>query len=30
MRKTDGLSDEQLRTPVQPLGWSPLGLIKHL
>lgn len=30
MRKIDGLSDEQLRTPVQPLGWSPLGLVKHL
>lgn len=21
-RKTAGLSDEQLRTPVEPLGWS--------
>lgn len=30
MRKIDGLSDEQLRTPVQPLGWSPLGLVQHL
>ncbi|MFC8722101.1 DinB family protein [Kitasatospora sp. NPDC057198] len=30
MRKVAGLSDDQLRTPVEPLGWSPLGLIKHL
>lgn len=30
MRKIAGLSDEQVRTPVKPLGWSPLGLIKHL
>src|SRR3954463_2393340 len=30
LRKIDGLSDEQLRTPVGPLGWSPLGLVKHL
>ncbi|MBP0456655.1 DinB family protein [Streptomyces montanisoli] len=30
MRKIDGLSDEQLRAPVQPLGWSPLGLVQHL
>ncbi|WP_433479776.1 DinB family protein [Spirillospora sp. CA-142024] len=30
MRKITGLSDEQLRTPVEPLGWSPLGLIQHL
>jgi uncharacterized damage-inducible protein DinB len=30
MRKIAGLSDEQLRTPVKPLGWSPLGLVKHL
>lgn len=29
-RKIDGLSDSQLRTPVQPLGWSPLGMVKHL
>lgn len=28
--KTAGLSDAQLRTPVDPLGWSPLGLVKHL
>ena len=30
LRKTAGLSDEQLRTPVEPLGWSPLGLFQHL
>ena len=30
LRKLDGLSGEQLRTPVEPLGWSPLGLVKHL
>ena len=30
MRKIAGLSDAQLRAPVEPLGWSPLGLVKHL
>jgi Protein of unknown function (DUF664) len=30
LRKLDGLSDEQLRTPVEPMGWSPLGLVQHL
>jgi uncharacterized damage-inducible protein DinB len=30
MRKLAGLSDAQLRTPVAPLGWSPLGMVKHL
>lgn len=30
MRKLAGLSDTQLRTPVEPLGWSPLGLVQHL
>ncbi|MGH3329184.1 MAG: DinB family protein [Streptomycetales bacterium] len=30
MRKVAGLSDTQLRAPVDPLGWSPLGMIKHL
>jgi RimJ/RimL family protein N-acetyltransferase/uncharacterized damage-inducible protein DinB len=30
LRKIAGLSDAQLRTPVEPLGWSPLGLVKHL
>jgi len=29
-RKLAGLTDEQLRTPVGPLDWSPLGLLKHL
>ncbi len=29
-RKIAGLPDTQLRSPVEPLGWSPLGLIKHL
>lgn len=26
----DGLSDEQLRQPVLPSGWSCLGLVQHL
>lgn len=30
LRKIDGLTDEQLRTPMEPLGWSPLGLVQHL
>ncbi|MBE8475976.1 DinB family protein [Streptomyces justiciae] len=30
LRKLEGLSDDQLRTPVEPLGWSPLGLVQHL
>jgi uncharacterized damage-inducible protein DinB len=30
LRKVDGLSDAQLHAPVEPLGWSPLGLIQHL
>src|SRR5205085_7649781 len=30
LRKIAGLSDTQLRTPLAPLGWSPLGLVKHL
>lgn len=30
MRKISGLSDEQLLTSVEPLGWSPLGLVQHL
>jgi uncharacterized damage-inducible protein DinB len=29
-RKIAGLSDQQLRAPVEPLGWSPLGLVQHL
>ena len=30
LRKLDGLSDEQLRTPLEPMGWSPIGLVSHL
>jgi len=30
LRKIAGLSDVQLRAPVAPLNWSPLGLVKHL
>jgi len=30
LRKIAGLSDTQLRTPVEPMGWSPLGLVQHL
>lgn len=30
LREVSGLSDAQMRTPVEPLGWSPLGLIRHL
>jgi uncharacterized damage-inducible protein DinB len=30
MRKLDGLSEGELRAPVQPLGWAPLGLVNHL
>src|SRR4051794_23498733 len=30
MRKISGLSDSQLRTSVEPLSWSPLGMVKHL
>src|SRR3954462_3738149 len=26
----EGLSDEQLRRPVLPSGWSCLGLVRHL
>ena len=26
----EGLSEEQLRQPVLPSGWCPLGMIKHL
>ena len=29
-RKIDGLSDAQLRTALEPMGWSPLGLVQHL
>jgi len=30
VEQLDGLSDEQLRTPVLPSGWSCLGLVRHL
>ena len=30
LRKIDGLSDAQLRTAPEPMGWSPLGLVQHL
>lgn len=30
MRKLSGLSNDELREPVEPLGWSPLGLVQHL
>ncbi len=30
IRKIIGLPEEVLRTPVDPLGWSPLGLVRHL
>ena len=26
----EGLSDDQLRRPVLPSGWTPLGLVQHL
>jgi len=30
VRKVDGLTDEQLRTPVLPSGWTALELLVHL
>ncbi|WP_028925553.1 DinB family protein [Pseudonocardia acaciae] len=30
LRKLDGLSDEQANTPLEPMGWAPAGLVKHL
>jgi uncharacterized damage-inducible protein DinB len=30
VRKLDGLTDEQARTPLAPMGWAPAGLVKHL
>ena len=27
---TDGLTERQLRTPVLPSGWTPIGMVKHL
>lgn len=29
-RKISGLPEERLRAPVEPLGWPPLGMIRHL
>ena len=26
----EGLSDDQLRRPALPSGWTPLGLVQHL
>jgi hypothetical protein len=26
----DGLSEQQLRSPVLPSGWTPIGMVKHL
>jgi hypothetical protein len=30
VRKLEGLPEERLRAPVEPLTWSPLSLVKHL
>ena len=30
LRKIAGLTETRLRTPVAPLGWSPLGMVQHL
>ena len=30
LRKLSGLPGSRLRAPVEPLGWSPLGLVQHL
>ena len=30
LRQLEGLSDDQLRTPVAPSGWTPVGLVRHL
>lgn len=30
LSQLDGLDGEQLRRPVLPSGWSPLGLVRHL
>lgn len=29
-RKLAGLSEAALRTPVEPLGWAPVGVMQHL
>ncbi len=30
LTQLEGLSEEQLRRPVLPSGWSCLGLVRHL
>ena len=30
LSQLEGLTDAQLRAPVLPSGWSPLGLVRHL
>ncbi|MCW3159092.1 DinB family protein [Micropruina sonneratiae] len=30
LAQLEGLSEEQLRSPVLPSGWTPLGLVRHL
>jgi hypothetical protein len=30
LRKLEGLSDEQLTTPLPALGWAPLTIVQHL
>lgn len=30
LRKADGLTEQQLRTPHVPSGWTPLALLNHL
>lgn len=30
LRKLAGLTEEQLRSPITPSGWTPLGLLNHL
>jgi hypothetical protein len=30
LRQLEGLTDEQLRRPILPSGWSCLGLVRHL
>lgn len=30
LTQLEGLTDDQLRAPVLPSGWTPLGLVRHL
>jgi hypothetical protein len=30
LSQLQGLTDDQLRAPVAPSGWTPLGLVRHL